>query len=260
MRILVAILAIAGSMSSARGAEGVPEWSRLIDEVLRRAEVEAAQMNAQPQDTAPADDSAPRPDLHPAVSEFIRYYRDHGAKTWSGSVQRLEAIRPMIEQTFDAYGVPQELMWLGLVESGYNPVARSPKSAVGVWQFLPDTARRFGLRVGREDERTDTMKATVAAARYLRFLYDTFGDWKLVLAAYNAGEARVQSAIERSGSRDFWTLADAGYLPRETRAYVPAVLAAQVLGHGSQTIKAARYARANAKSAPVVEAPFLVSP
>ena len=258
MRSLAVILAVASSISSARGTEGLPQWSRLADEVLRRAEAEAARLNAQPEDTTPADDSAPTADLHPAVTQFIQYYRGRGAEIWSNSVRQLQAIRPMVEDTFVRYGVPQELMWLGLVESGYNPFARSPKSAVGVWQFIPDTARRFGLRVGHKDERTNTTKATVAAAKYLKFLYEMFGDWKLVLAAYNAGEARVQSAIERSGSRDFWTLADAGYLPRETRAYVPAVLAAQVLGHESEK-GAAKDARTNARSAPVVEAPFSLS-
>ena len=258
MQILVAILIVGACLPSVRAAEGLPRWSHLVDEVLKRAEAEASTREGtrdRERENVPMTS-----DVHPSVSEFIRYYQGSGAKTWSGSLRRLDSVRPMVEQTFAEQGVPQALMWLGLVESGYNPHARSPKSAVGMWQFIPDTARRFGLRVGKDDERTDVAKSTVAAAKYLRFLYTLFGDWKLVLAAYNSGEARVQSAIERSGSRDFWTLAEGGYLPRETRAYVPAVLAAQFLGHGAEAVEPETHARSHGKGAQIVEAPFSLSP
>ena len=257
MRILLAILGMAACLPSMRAAEGLPRWSRLVDEVLKRAEAEASMPKTMDH---PDHEATSTPELHPTVSEFVRYYRGAGAKTWSSSVRRLDTVRPLVERTFAEYGIPQTLMWLGLVESGYNPYARSLKSAVGMWQFIPDTARRFGLRVGKEDERTDVAKATVAAAKYLQFLYSLFGDWKLVLAAYNSGEARVQSAIERSGSRDFWTLADRGYLPRETRAYVPAVLAAQFLAQGTEPVETAKHTRSNEKGAQIVEAPFSLSP
>jgi membrane-bound lytic murein transglycosylase D len=258
MRILLAIVAVAACLPSMRAAEGLPRWSRLVDEIVKRAETEA--FTPKTTDDRDQDAAPPASDLHPTVMEFIRYYRGAGAKTWSSSLRRLETVRPMVEQTFAEYGVPETLMWLGLVESGYKPYARSPKSAVGMWQFIPETARRFGLRVGKEDERTDVAKATVAAAKYLQFLYTLFGDWKLVLAAYNSGEARVQSAIERSGSRDFWTLADQGYLPREARAYVPAVLAAQFLAQGTDLLETAKHAHSNGRGAHIVEAPFSLSP
>lgn len=139
---------------------------------------------------------------------------------------------------------------VGQVESGFNPQARSPKNAVGVWQLIPETARRFGLRVDATvDERTDTPKATVAAARYLRYLFDRFGDWQLTLAAYNAGEARVQSAIARAGTRQFDVLK--AYLPAETAAYVPAVLAIQA---------PPEVAVEPPKNAPIVIAPFSLAP
>jgi membrane-bound lytic murein transglycosylase D len=99
-----------------------------------------------------------------------------------------------------------------------------------VWLFIPETAVRFGLSLGRSDERLDPVKSARAAARYLKFLYGLFADWKLALAAYNAGEQRVLDAIRRSGSRDFWRLSTMRLLPEETREYVPAVLAAQQLG------------------------------
>lgn len=114
------------------------------------------------------------------------------------------------------------------VESGFNPTALSPKGARGMFQLMPGTARRFGLRVdGAVDERVDPGRSGVAVARYLTFLHGLFGDWSLALAAYNAGENRVLGAIERAGTRDFFEISRRGLLPDETRQYVPKVLRGQ---------------------------------
>jgi soluble lytic murein transglycosylase-like protein len=127
---------------------------------------------------------------------------------------------------FREEGVPLELLAVAEVESAFDPRALSPRGARGLWQFMPATAVRFGLRVeGARDERTLPAPATRAAARYLRELYARFGDWRLALAAYNAGEGRIEQAIRRGGTRDFVQLAALGLLPEETRRYVPAVLA-----------------------------------
>lgn len=124
-------------------------------------------------------------------------------------------------------GLPVELLGVAKVESNFNPFAVSPKGAAGLWQFMPTTARRYGLRVDAfHDERFDVQKATRAAGRYLRDLYTQFGNWPLALAAYNAGEDTVQRAIDHAENRNFNSIDRAGLLPAETRAYVPAVLKA----------------------------------
>lgn len=181
---------------------------------------------------------APVAQPHPApVGDFIRFFSTRGNGHYRASISRLARYQPMIEKIFAEENIPRDMIWVGLVESGYNPAARSPKDALGMWQFIPATAERFGLRMGRRDERTDPEKSTRAAARYLKFLYGLFQDWMLALAAYNAEENRVASAIERTGVRDFWELARLGALPSETQNYVPAVLAAALMEKGGWLAK-----------------------
>ena len=137
------------------------------------------------------------------------------------------ALRTFLQPILSQQGIPDSFAAVVLVESGGNPLALSPKGARGLWQLMPDTARRYGLTVNeRSDERIDSRKATVAAVHYLRDLYARFGSWPLALAAYNAGEQNVQRAIDRAGTSDFTRLTLLGLLPNETRNYVPAVLAA----------------------------------
>lgn len=143
------------------------------------------------------------------------------------AIDRVNELRPVLEPILRDEGVPVELSAVVLVESGGLTTARSPKGARGVWQFMPDTARRYGLVVdAKNDDRTDVVKSTLAASRYLKDLYATFGDWSLALAAYNAGELTVTHAIKKASSRDFGSISGRGFLPLETRNYVPAVMAA----------------------------------
>lgn len=156
------------------------------------------------------------------------------AQTSAGPVGRLRAagervnnLRSTIEPILRGEGIPAELSAIVLVESGGLPMALSPKGARGVWQFMPDTARRYGLVVSESrDDRTDVEKSTRAAAHYLRDLYSEFGDWPLVLAAYNAGELAVRDAMGRKVLGAFGPISAKGLLPLETRNYVPAVAAA----------------------------------
>jgi len=140
---------------------------------------------------------------------------------------RVERLRPIVAPILLADGVPPELAAVILVESGGNPAALSPKGARGLWQLMPDTARRYGLEVdGERDERLDVERSTQAAAHYLSDLHLQFGSWPLVLAAYNTGEQNIQRAISRSHSTEFAVLSSLGTIPLETRNYVPAVMAA----------------------------------
>jgi soluble lytic murein transglycosylase-like protein len=147
--------------------------------------------------------------------------------TGSGPAEGTAPLQSMIARLLGQQGLPTSLRGVVKVESAFNPSALSPKGALGLWQLMPETARRYGLAVSAHgDDRLDPVKATVAAAAYLRDLYTRFRNWPLALAAYNAGANRVQQAIDRLGTRDFWTLSRELALPEETRQYVPRVLSA----------------------------------
>ena len=161
------------------------------------------------------------------IQGFLNYYMGRGRSTMESGLRRSGRFIEMARRIFREEGVPQDLVWLGQVESAWSPVARSWAAAVGLWQFIPGTAARFGLyQDAFIDERCSFEKATRASARYLKFLGDRYnGNWELAMAAYNCGEHRVDRGIERLGSPDFWELYSRGLLPRETRNYVPNILA-----------------------------------
>ena len=148
------------------------------------------------------------------------------------SLARGSKYLPMIQNVFRAEGLPLDLAYIPVIESGFKPNALSKASAKGPWQFMKPTAQDHGLKTDWYiDERSDPEKATVAAAKYLKTLHRMFdGDWHLVLAAYNGGLGRLQRAMRSSGADDFWSLAESPrHLPRETREYVPLILAAIIV-------------------------------
>ncbi len=144
-----------------------------------------------------------------------------------GSEHYVSKLKPI----FKAEGVPSELVWLAEVESSFDPAARSPVGALGLYQFMPATAERFGLSIRPEDERLVPERSATAAAKYLKFLHKRFGSWQLALAAYNAGEGRVGKLLQKHNANSFDGISE--FLPSETRMYVPKVLAVVKVREGS---------------------------
>lgn len=160
------------------------------------------------------------------VQQYIDQYTGRLRRTVSFMLGAQNFYIPLFEEALEAAGVPLELKYLPVVESAFDPMATSPVGAAGLWQFMVPTAKRYDLTVNSLlDERRDPVKSSRAAAAYLKDLYDSFGDWTLAIAAYNCGSTNVRKAIRRAGgARDYWTIYP--YLPRETRGYVPAFIAA----------------------------------
>ena len=162
---------------------------------------------------------------------WLRYYSVRDRERFARILERGEIYRPLVQQILNSHQMPPELYYLAMIESGYVNHATSPTAAVGIWQFMPPTALRFGLKLkDGVDERRHPVCATHAAARYLTYLHKRFNSWYLAIAAYNCGEGRIQRAIKEGKSRDFWELADKGFLPQETMDYIPKFLAAATIG------------------------------
>lgn len=163
------------------------------------------------------------------VQRFIDKYATSLRRSVGFMLGAANFYMPIFEDALDAHGLPLELRYLPVIESGLNPKAKSRVGAMGLWQFMISTGRQYGLEVtSLVDERCDPYKASHAAARYLSDLYKRYGDWNLVIAAYNCGPSNVDKAIARSGgTKDYWTIYP--YLPAETRGYVPAFIAANYI-------------------------------
>jgi membrane-bound lytic murein transglycosylase D len=169
--------------------------------------------------------------ITPQVQYFLDLFTGKRRELVNLWVSRSGRYLGMIREVLRSRGLPEDLAYTAMIESGFKPDAVSRVGAKGMWQFMAPTARRYGLRVdGWVDERYDPEKSTVAAAAYLRDLHAQFGSWPLAQAAYNAGEVKVLRAIRKTGSSDFWTLAESKYLRRETKDFVPQIHAATVIG------------------------------
>ena len=164
------------------------------------------------------------------VAGYINYYSNRGRGTLERALARSGRYEDMIRRTLQEEGVPQELIYLAQAESGFHPLAVSRAGARGMWQFMGSRAKGYGLeRSWWVDDRQDPEKATRAAAHHLKDLYNQFGDWYLAMAAYNSGPGRVQNAVKRTGYADFWELYRRNVLPKETRNYVPIIVAVTIM-------------------------------
>jgi membrane-bound lytic murein transglycosylase D len=164
------------------------------------------------------------------VSHWIRYFQTEGRRTFRNWLERSSRYMPILQFELARAGLPQDLVYVAMVESGFQSNATSNMSAMGIWQFIDPTARRYGLQIDWWlDERRDFFKSTEAAISYMSDLYQQFGSWYLVAASYNMGETGVRRLIERHRTHNFWELAERGALPQETTDYVPKIIAAMLI-------------------------------
>ena len=168
--------------------------------------------------------------VNDAVLGAVAFYQFRTPKAFAAALQRSGRYLPLMRGILRENGLPEDLVYIAMIESAFKSQANSRAAAKGYWQFISGTGRRYGLKTTADiDERSDPVKSTRAAAAYFRDLYEIFGDWHLAMAAYNAGEGRVLRGLQRTGARDYWALRDANALHRETRDYVPFFIASALI-------------------------------
>ena len=164
------------------------------------------------------------------VKQYIKFFQTEGRDAFQSWLARYIRYKDLIQDILRRNGLPDDLIYVAMIESGFRTSAYSRQHAAGLWQFMASTGRKYGLTVNPIiDERRDPEKSTQAAALYFKDLYKQFGDWHLAMAGYNAGEGTVCKAIERKKSNDYWELCESRYLKRETKNFVPKILAAAVI-------------------------------
>ncbi len=216
-------------VSKSSSVEEIKEAENKIVEAFEEEETESEEVaDAQKEST-----EAPEFQLDYKKKHFdfwVSYFTKREKARFLRHVQNGERFKSVVEQVFEEEGLPKDLFYVGLIESGYNTHIKSSASAVGPWQFIKGTADRYGLRVDQSlDERRNIHKATRAAANYFKDLYNIFGSWELALCAYNAGEYRIINAIRKGNTRDYKELVQKKLLPKETIFYIPKVAAAKYL-------------------------------
>lgn len=218
--IPIAALALISGCATSSAIRPLPK-PEVIASDIRDAD---AQVEPEPHSEVPME-------INEDVQKWIDYFAIKDRVRFESFLLRGEYYRETIEAILTEHQVPRDMYYLAMIESGFMTQATSHASAVGVWQFIRATGRRYGMRQSAYlDERRDVIQATHAAARYLRDLHQEFGSWYLAMAAYNAGEGRIRRAIRIGRSRDFWVLVQKRVLPRETKNYVPKFLAAWIIG------------------------------
>ncbi len=168
--------------------------------------------------------------LNDSVENHLEYFKTRGREVFQRWLDRSARYIPVMKEIFKEKNLPEDLVYVAMIESGFNPYAVSWARAVGPWQFMPATGKLYGLRIDWWiDERKDPIKSTQAAAEHLKDLHNLFGSWPLALASYNAGAGKVQRAVLRTRSEDFWDLKASRYIRKETKNYVPKFMAATII-------------------------------
>lgn len=222
-----ATISLSGSRIAGRsrpGSEVLPNYRVELDQILNATAASGSDSSVRVAQLDPSRQIALS--NHPEVNQLIDRWTSDQRQYIRGALESGKPYHDDFKRVFAELNLPTELVHLAYIESGFSPNARSPKRAVGMWQFTADTARHCGLMVNhKQDERRDAMKSTRAAAKYLAELYGQFGDWHLALAAYNGGPARVERIIQEQGTRNFFELSRKGVFPTETKNFVPKFLA-----------------------------------
>lgn len=162
------------------------------------------------------------PEIKDQIEYFLKYYSNDKKEVVERWFVRCFLFLPYFKSIFQEYEIPEDLVYLAYIESGCNPLATSPAGAVGIWQFVESTGKRFGLEISDWiDERRDFIKSTYAAAKYLKVLYKVFGDWRIAIASYNSGEGKIKRILEAKNFINYWELITSDHLSPETNAYFP---------------------------------------
>jgi membrane-bound lytic murein transglycosylase D len=170
-----------------------------------------------------------------AVDKHINLFTERIREKFSLWLSRSGKYIELMKEILKEEHIPEEIVFIPLIESGFSPYACSPARAVGYWQFIASTAKKYGLKINWwMDERRDFVKSTVAAANYFKDLYGMFGSWNLAMAAYNAGEGKILRALNRTNTDDYWSLLDTKHIRRETKDYVPKFIAASMIANNPQ--------------------------
>jgi membrane-bound lytic murein transglycosylase D len=208
-----------------------PQKQQSIPSELKPPKEDLAQV-----DETPADDSAEEKPyyipmvLNDSVENHLEYFKTRGKDVFQRWLEQSARYIPMMREIFREKSLPEDLVYVAMIESGFNPYAVSWARAVGPWQFMPSTGKLYGLRIDWwVDERKDPIKSTYAAAEHLKDLYNLFGSWPLALASYNAGAGKVQRAVLKSRAEDFWDLKASRYIRKETKNYIPKYMAATII-------------------------------
>ncbi|HEX4922792.1 MAG TPA: lytic transglycosylase domain-containing protein [Bdellovibrionales bacterium] len=169
-------------------------------------------------------------DYNREVKAWIKHFQGPGRQVFTTWLKRSGRFMPAIQRTLAKEGLPLDLAYVAMIESGFSPTAVSHANAVGPWQFIADTGQRYGLQINWWlDERRDFDKSTKAAAKYLRYLHRLFGSWYLAAAGYNTGESRIARLVQKHGTKNFWTIAKQGGFHYETKDYIPKLIAAMLI-------------------------------
>lgn len=228
---------------ASEGEKQAPEEVQQVFEITQTPAVETPKLNSETQEAIPEKQPMPEP-LSPyksnpyavkAVDRNISMFTDRLREHFILWLSRSGKYKELMQEILKSKNLPEEIVFLSLIESGFNPYAYSRSRAVGPWQFISGTAKKYGLVIDWwRDERKDPVKSTMAAADYLTDLYEMFNSWDLAMAAYNAGEGRIQRAMNRTKSDDYWSLLQTRHIKKETKNYVPKFIAASLIAYSPE--------------------------